>query len=59
MPDDDKKELRNDSRIVIETPLTEPKPIEKPDMDRAGRISPWTPKWHQQREGRRRESRRT
>jgi hypothetical protein len=49
---------QNKSRMVIE-PMPEPKPLEKPDMDRAGRISPWTPKWHQQREGRRRESRRT
>lgn len=56
MPDGD-KEPRNDSRIVIE-PMPEAKPVEKPNMDRAGRINPWTPKWHQQREGRRRESRR-
>lgn len=41
MPDDDKKEPRNDSRIVIETPLTAPKPVEKPDMDRYGRVNPF------------------
>jgi hypothetical protein len=49
---------QNKSRIVIEGVDTPAKPAKKPDMDRAGRMNPWTPKWHQQREGRRRESRR-
>ena len=48
------KEPRNDSRIVIE-PAPEAKPIEKPDMDRQGRINPFRPgHWAPERTAKRR-----
>jgi len=60
MPDDDKKkEPRNDSRLIIETPLTPPKAVEKPEMDRAGRYNPWDKRWINRATGQRRNSRRT
>jgi hypothetical protein len=54
----DERELKKDdnrSRIVIETPLAPP---EKPEMDRRGRISPFTKRWTDRAVGRRKDSRR-
>lgn len=50
-----KKEGHNVGRVLIE-PMPEP---EKPVMDREGRISPWTKRYHEERTGRRKISRRT
>ena len=55
MPDGDKKEPRNDSRIVIE-PMPEAKPVEKPEMDRRGRINPGMKKYQDSGIGKRRET---
>jgi hypothetical protein len=56
MPADD-KEPQNESRIVIETPLTVPR-AEKPEMDRRGRINPFSKRWTDRQFGKRRDTRR-